>query len=67
MGKDISVFTNLLASVQRFHAVLNPGTKHTLIQVYTISHQKKMLEQHLPNKFSVIICGFVGFTRKKHY
>lgn len=31
MGKDISGFTNLLASVQRFHTVLNnPGIKNLL-------------------------------------
>lgn len=47
MSKDISVFSNLLASVHRFHSVLNnPGIKPILTQGYTISHQK-MLEQHL--------------------
>lgn len=37
MGKDISVFSNLLASIHRFHSILNnPGIKPTLTQLYHI-------------------------------
>lgn len=43
MGNDSSIFTNLLASVQRFRTVLkNPGIKPTLIQGCIISHQKNI-------------------------
>lgn len=63
MGKDISVFTNLLASVQRFHSVLNnPGKKPTLIQGCTISHQKNVGTASFLTSFqllSVVLWGLL--------
>lgn len=63
MGKDISAFTNLLASVQRFHSVLNnPGIKPTLIQGCTISHQNNVGTPSFLTSFqllSVVLWGLL--------
>lgn len=65
MGKDISVFTHLLASVQRFHPVLNnPGIKPTLIQGCTISHQKNVGAASFLTSFRFLSVVFWGLLER---